>query len=159
LRERLSIATILMPGNLNAIREIIDFTAGLQITQLLLSPLLTSSRTEPLAVHPKVMSEAWRAIPQLLEHATATGVKLRLSDEFAMLGPWEQKLKSIGVEILSPKEPVKLIRIDAAGRVETLATMHAGTTTGLQLPTDISDMDAFVDTLVARCFEPVEVAA
>ncbi len=80
------------------------------------------------------MNEAWRAIPALLDHAKAAGVKLRLSDEFAMLGPWEDKLASIGVEILAPKEPAKLIRIDAAGRVETLATMHAGTTTGLQLP-------------------------
>ena len=159
LRDRLSIATILMPGNLDTIPEIIDFTASHEIPQLLLSPLLTSSRTEPLAVHPKVMNEAWRAIPRLLEHAAMAGVKLRLSDEFAMLGPWEQKLASIGVEILSPKEPAKLIRVDAAGRVETLATMQDGTTTGLQLPEDVADMDAFVATLVARCFEPLEVAA
>lgn len=159
LRDRLSIATILMPGNLDTIYEIIDFTANHKIPQLLLSPLLTSSRTEPLAVHPKVMNEAWRAIPQLLEHAAMAGVKLRLSDEFAMLGPWEQKLASIGVEILSPKEPAKLIRVDAAGRVETLATMQDGTTTGLQLPEDVADMDAFVATLVERCFEPLEVAA
>ena len=159
LRDRLSIATILMPGNLDAIHGIIDFTASHKIPQLLLSPLLTSSRTEPLAVHPKVMNEAWRAIPQLLEHAASSGLKLRLSDEFAMLGPWEQKLASIGVEILSPKEPAKLIRVDAAGRVETLATMQAGTTTGLQLPADLSEMDAFVAGLVERCFEPVEVAA
>lgn len=159
LRERISIATILMPGNLDAISEIIDFTASHQIPQLLLSPLLTSSRTEPLAVHPKVMREAWRAIPQLLEHAATAGVKLRLSDEFAMLGPWEQKLASIGVEILSPKEPARLIRVDAAGRIETLSTMHAGTTTGLQLPVEVDAVDAFVATLVERCFEPMEVAA
>lgn len=159
LRDRLSIATILMPGNLDTIHEIIDFTAGHKIPQLLLSPLLTSSRTEPLAVHPKVMNEAWRAIPRLLEHAAMAGVKLRLSDEFAMLGPWEQKLASIGIEILSPKEPAKLIRVDAAGRVETLATMQDGTTTGLQLPEDFADMDAFVATLLERCFERLEVAA
>lgn len=159
LRERLSIATILMPGNLGNIREIIDFTACHEIPQLLLSPLLTSGRSEPLTVHPKVMKEAWRAIPALLEHATAVGVKLRLSDEFAVLGPWERQLASIGVEILAPKEPAKLIRIDAAGRVETLTTMHAGTSTGLQVPADLNEMDAFVATLVERCFEPVEVAA
>ena len=159
LRDRLSIATIMMPGNLDSIPEIIDFTASHKIPQLLLSPLLTSSRTEALAVHPKVMKEAWRAIPQLLSRATAAGVKLRVSDEFAVLGPWEKQLASIGVEILAPKEPAKLIRVDAAGRVETLSTMHAGTTTGLQLPADITEMDAFVDTLVERCFEPVEVAA
>ncbi len=152
LRDRLSIATILMPGNLDTIHEIIDFTASHEIPQLLLSPLLTSSRTEPLAVHPKVMNEAWRAIPRLLDHAASVGVKLRVSDEFAMLGPWEEKLASIGVEILAPKQPAKLIRIDAAGRVETLATMQAGTTTGLQMPADPTEMDAFVAVLVERCW-------
>ena len=159
LRDRLSIATILMPGNLDTIREIIDFTASHQIPQLLLSPLLTSSRTEPLTVHPKVMREAWRAIPRLLEHAAAAGVKLRVSDEFAVLGDWEQRLASAGVEILAPKEPARLIRIDAAGRVETLATMHAGTSTGLQLPADVDEIDSFVATLVERCFEPAAAAA
>ena len=64
LRERLSIAAILMPGNLETISEIIAFTAANGIPQLLLSPLLTSSRTTPLTVHPKIMKEAWRAIPQ-----------------------------------------------------------------------------------------------
>lgn len=148
-----------MSGNLDNIREIIDFTASHEIPQLLLSPLLTSGRSEPLAVHPKVMSEAWRAIPSLLEHARAAGVKLRLSDEFAVLGPWERQLASIGIEILAPKEPAKLIRIDASGRVETLSTMHAGTTTGLEVPSDINKINAFVDALVDRCFQPVEVAA
>ena len=37
--------------------------------------------------------------------------------------------------------------------------MQAGTTTGLQLPPDVTEMDAFIATLVERCFEPVEVAA
>ena len=57
LRERLSIAAILMPGNLETISEIIAFTAANKIPQLLLSPLLTSSRTTPLTVHPKIMKE------------------------------------------------------------------------------------------------------
>ncbi|MBC7785025.1 MAG: radical SAM protein [Burkholderiales bacterium] len=158
LRDQISIATIMMPGNLDSIPGIIDFTASHKIPQLLLSPLLTSSRTEALAVHPKVMKEAWRAIPRLLDHAAAAGVKLRLSDEFAVLGPWEQKLASIGAEILAPKEPARLIRVDAAGRVETLSTMHSGTPTELRLPADITEMDAFVDTLLERCFEQVEVS-
>ena len=158
LRERLSIAAILMPGNLEAISEIIVFTAANQIPQLLLSPLLTSSRTTPLTVHPKIMKEAWRAIPQLLDQATTAGVKLRLSDEFAMLGPWEEKLASTGIEIMAPKEPAKLIRVDAAGRVETLTSMHQGTTTGLSLPTSPAEMDDFADGLVERGFEPVQTA-
>ena len=159
LRERLAIAAILMPGNLNGIAEIIAFTAANRIPQLLLSPLLTSSRDEPLTIHPKVMREAWRAIPQLQAQAEAAGVKLRLSDEFAVLGPWEEKLAETGIEIMAPKEPARLIRVDAAGRVETLATMHAGTTTGLQLPEDIGEIDGFVDTLLEQCFEPVRQAA
>ena len=145
LRQRMSIAAILMPGNLASISEIIAFTAANKIPQLLLSPLLTSrSRTEPLTVHPKVMKEAQRAIPELMKEATAAGVKLRLSDEFAILGPWEEKLASTGIEIMAPKEPAKLIRVDAAGRVETLTTMHLGTTTGLQLPENVDEIDGFI---------------
>ncbi len=159
LRERLSLAAILMPGNLSDISGIISFAGAHNIPQLLLSPLLTSSRTEPLTVHPKVMREAWRDVPMLLEQAKAAGVKLRLSDEFAMLGPWEGKLASTGVEILAPKEPARLIRVDAAGRIETLATMHAGTTTGLQLPVDIAEIDSFAEQLIATCFDQISMAA
>ena len=64
LRNRMSIATILMPGNLETISEIIAFTAANQIPQLLLSPLLTSSRATPLTIHPKIMKDAWRAVPR-----------------------------------------------------------------------------------------------
>jgi hypothetical protein len=159
LRERLNIATILMPGNLHNIRELIDLTAQFKIPQLLLSPLLTSSRTTPLTVHPRIMRDAWRDLPALRAEADAAGVKLRVSDEFAMLGPWEEKLASKGIEILSPKEPAQLIRIDAAGRVETLATMQTGTTTELELPRNVGEIDAFVAILVEQCFGPVEVAA
>jgi MoaA/NifB/PqqE/SkfB family radical SAM enzyme len=159
LRERLSIATILMPGNLADIRDLIAFTASLKISQLLVSPLLTSSRTTPLTVHPRIMRDAWRDLPALRAEANAAGVKLRVSDEFAMLGPWEGKLASTGIEILSPREPARLIRIDAAGRVETLASMQAGTTTGLTLPEKVEQIDGFVTSLVHCCFSRVEVAA
>jgi sulfatase maturation enzyme AslB (radical SAM superfamily) len=159
LRDRMSIAAILMPGNLASISEIIAFTAANKIPQLLLSPLLTSSRTEPLTVHPKVMRDAWQAIPELMQQANAAGVKLRLSDEFAILGPWEDKLAATGIEIMAPKEPAKLIRVDAAGRVETLTTMHRGTTTGLQLPENVDEIDSFVPKLIESCFEPVCAAA
>lgn len=159
LRERLSIATILMPGNLAEISEIIDFTARLKIPQLLLSPLLTSSRTTPLAVHPRIMRDAWQHLPALLKQADSAGVRLRISDEFGVLGAWNDKLASAEIEIVSPREPARLIRIDAIGRVETLATMQAGTTTGLQLPEDINAMDAFVLTLAEQCFDTVSVAA
>jgi sulfatase maturation enzyme AslB (radical SAM superfamily) len=159
VRERLSIATILMPGNMGSISEIIAFTAANHIPQLLLSPLLTSSRTEPLTVHPKVMKEAWRAIPELMKEATAAGVKMRLSDEFAILGPWEEKLASTGIEILAPKGAAKLIRIDAAGRIETLTTMRLGTTTRLQLCENMKEIDDFVEQILARCFTSMPAAA
>jgi hypothetical protein len=159
LRERLSIATILMPGTLTDVRDLIAFTASHRIPQLLISPLLTSSRTTPLTVHPRILRDAWRDLPALRAVADAAGIKLRVSDEFAMLGPWEEKLASTGIEILSPKEPARLIRIDAAGRVETLASMQAGITTGIQVPSEVYQIDAFVDALLDRCFEPIEVAA
>lgn len=156
LRDRISIATILMPGNRGEIEKLIDFTARLQIPQLLVSPLLTSSRSEPLTVHPRILREGWRDLPRLMERARAVGVKLRVSDEFAMLGAWEEKLTGAGIEIVAPAEPARLIRIDAAGRVETLATMQAGTSTGLQLPEDVQDVDSFVSTLVETCFPQME---
>jgi sulfatase maturation enzyme AslB (radical SAM superfamily) len=159
VRERLAIASILMPSNLHAISEIIDFTAAHLIPQLLLSPLLTSGRDEPLTVHPKVMREAWRTIPHLLDQANEAGVKLRLSDEFAMLGQWGEKLAETGIEIMAPKEPARLIRVDAAGRIETLVTMQAGTTTGLSLPRDPGEIDGLVDGLLEQCFAPVRQAA
>lgn len=159
LRQRLSIASILLPDNLGEIRKIIDFTAQHHIPQLLVSPLLTSTRTEPLTVHPRIMREGWRDLPDLIAHAKSVEVQLRVSDEFAMLGQWEGRLSATGIEILAPAEPARLIRIDAAGRVETLTTMREGTTTALQLPEDISRIDGFVGTLMDRCFPRLEAAA
>jgi sulfatase maturation enzyme AslB (radical SAM superfamily) len=159
LRERLSIAAIMMPGNMSDLAELISFTAAHRIPQLILSPLLTSSRTDPLTLHPKVMREAWRTIPQLLKQAETEGVKLRLSDEFGALAPWTEGLAESGIEFLTPKEPARVIRIDAAGRVETLATMQAGTTTGLHLPVDVTEIDAFAERVIGTCFEPVAQAA
>jgi len=159
LRGRMSIASILMPGNLDAMSGLIAFTAANRIPQLLLSPLLTSSRTAPLAVHPKIMRDAWRAIPALLGEAEAAGVKLRLSDEFAMLGPWEEKLAETGIEVLAPRQPAKLIRVDAAGRIETLASMQEGRTTGLQLPADPAAIDSFAAQLAESCFPASQLAA
>ncbi len=159
LSRRISLATILMPGNLAEIRQIIDFTAELQLPQLLLSPLLTSTQTIALAVHPRIMKEAWRAIPELLSHANSVGVKLRVSDEFAALDAWQEKLAETGIEIVAPSEPARLVRIDAAGRVETLASMHSGVSTGIKLPEDPSKMDAFVTSFVDQCFPLIDVAA
>jgi pyruvate-formate lyase-activating enzyme len=158
-RERLSIASILMPSNLDAISEIIAFTGAQDIPQLLLSPLLVSTRDEPLTVHPKILRDGWRGVPSLLAQAEVAGIKLRLSDEFAMLGQWGERLAETGIEIMAPKEPARLIRVDAAGRVETLATMQAGTTTGLLMPQDVGEIDSFVDSLLQECFAPMRQAA
>ncbi|NJM34528.1 MAG: hypothetical protein HC850_07260 [Rhodomicrobium sp.] len=76
-----------------------------------------------------------------------------------MLGPWEEKLASTGVEIVAPKEPAKLIRVDAAGRIETLETMRNGTETGLSLPENAADVSSFADRLIGHCHGPVRVAA
>jgi sulfatase maturation enzyme AslB (radical SAM superfamily) len=159
LRERLSIATILMPGNLHTLGEIIDFTAANSIPQLIVSPLLTSSRTTPLTVHPRVMKGAWQQLPQLHKQAESAGVKLRVSDEFAMLGPWEEKLRSIGLDVLTPRSRAKLIRVDAAGRVETLDSMRIGVETGLHLPANLSEMDNFAGKVAELCADPISVAA
>ena len=159
LSRRISLATILMPGNLAEIRRIIDFAAELQLPQLLLSPLLTSTRTTALAVHPRIMKEAWHAIPELLSHANSVGVKLRVSDEFAALDMWQEKLAETGIEIVAPSEPARLVRIDAAGRVETLASMHSGVSTELRLPEDPGKVDGFVASLVNQCFPLIAVAA
>jgi MoaA/NifB/PqqE/SkfB family radical SAM enzyme len=78
--DRITIASILLPNNITDIKGIISFAADNGIAKLLLSPLLTSTRYEPLMLHPKVMNEAHRAIPGLLQHASILGVKLQFSD-------------------------------------------------------------------------------
>ncbi len=159
LRERISIATILMPGNLDAIPEIIDFTAEHKLPRLLVSPLLTSSRTAPLTVHPKMMKDAWRKLPAFIGQAKTSGVRLCVSDEFSMLGDWEERLDSIGVEILAPKFRAKLVRVDAEGRIETLDSMRIGRSTGLNLPADASEIAEFSSRLIETCSEPLAAAA
>jgi sulfatase maturation enzyme AslB (radical SAM superfamily) len=158
-RARLSIAAVMMPGNMDDLSALVSFTAKTRIPQLILSPLLTSSRNDPLTLHPKVMREAWRAIPALMQQAEVEGVKLRLSDEFAALAPWTDKLAESGIEFLTPKEPARVIRIDAAGRVETLVTMQSGTSTGLQLPFDLADIDRCAEQVIETCFPSVSMAA
>jgi len=159
LRERISIATILMPGNLETISEIIEFTAANNLPQLIVSPLLTSGRTAPLSVHPRVMRDAWQELPALMKQADDAGVKLRVSDEFAMLGPWEDKLRSIGLDVLTPKAPAKLIRVDAEGRIETLDSMRAGVETGFRLPADPHEIDTVADQLIDHVMGRCEIAA
>jgi sulfatase maturation enzyme AslB (radical SAM superfamily) len=159
LCARLAIATILMPGHLELVPQIIDFTAAHRIPRFIVSPLLTSSRTTPLAVHPNIMREAWSALPALMARASAAGVQLHVSDEFAMLGPWEELLRSVGVEVLAPRAPAKLVRVDAAGRIETLESMKAGIPTDLSLPSRLDQIDACAERIGALYAAPHSRAA
>jgi hypothetical protein len=148
-----------MPGNLKQISGTIAYAAENNVPQLSISPLLTSSPQSALTVHPKVMNELWQVLPQFIEQAQNAGVKLRFSDEFSMLGPWEERLAEAGIEILAPKAPVHLIRIDASGRLETLETMREGGTTGLQVPESLAEADAFAGQIAELCTGRAAVAA
>jgi hypothetical protein len=76
-----------------------------------------------------------------------------------MLGPWEEKLAEIGIEVLAPRQPAKLIRVDAAGRIETLASMQEGKSTLLQLPSRLEALDAFAENLIESCSPTLNRAA
>ena len=51
------------------------------------------------------------------------------------------------------------IRIDAAGRLETLDTMRVGGSTGLQVPEALADADAFAGRIADLCTDRNAVAA
>ena len=159
LRNRISIAAILIPGKINDLREVIEFASANEIRRLYLSPLLKSSRKTGLAIQSKVMNETLYVMSELLEHAKLHGVMLSMSDECLRFGSWERKFASSGVNIAAPKEPPQLIRINASGRVDTWATMRAGSATALRLPADVDKMTEFVEHLVGCGFMTKNAAA
>ncbi len=159
LRERLILAAIFMPGNLHHLPDIISYAAHHEIPNVVFSPLLTSSRTSPLGVQSKVLAEAWHAVPSLMEQADREGVTLRVSDEFGILGKWEDKLRSAGIEVMSPRAQANLIRIDAEGRIETLETIRTGTTIGLRLPNNRQEISDLADQIIDMSMEKSHVVA
>lgn len=145
LRDRISIASILMPNNVKDILDVIDFAAESGFPRVIISPLLQSSRSTPLRIHQKVLSGLCKQIPNFMTHAQQMGVKVYLSDEFGILTGWEQELASMGIEVMIPRSRANLMRIDAVGRIETLASMRSGQPTNLRLPQNPSDIDGVVD--------------
>jgi hypothetical protein len=159
LRERLAIGTILLPNNLAFVHEIISFAGAQGIGSIALSPLLIASGSAPLRVHPKVMAEACKRIPDLKCLADNLGVNLYLTDEITTLGEWNAALRAAGLEVMVPRRRPLLIRVDAEGGVETYDTIRLGTSTGLRLPPNPDQVAEFADEIVVRTCQPDLIAA
>lgn len=136
LRKGLSIATILLPKHLDYIHEVIEFGGRLGIGRVILSPLLSTSRTAPTRAHFKTLQQATGRIPAWLAAAERSKVELVLSDELVALGEWETLIQDTGIAIIAPRHHPNLIRVDATGRIETYDAIRHGYSTGLSLDSD-----------------------
>ena len=159
LQARLSVATILMPGNIEDVRNVIVYAGSLGVPRVILSPLVVFAEDEPLRAHPKVLAKAWRYLGELNQVAIEAGVDLCVSDEFGVLDEWEQKLRLAGIEIKAPAKDVGLIRIDAAGRIYTLEDIRQGWYSGLTLPDHVDEIDLIAERIIAALTNEISTAA
>ena len=144
-RKNVFIATTLLGENIGDIPAVLDLAKERNIDHVSLSPLLTSSEQGPMKVDRTVMWRAMEAIPGYLERAKESGVSLHLSDEFSLLGPWEERLRGIGIDIAAPAKPGRLIRIDAHGRIENLRTLRDGGTLDVTLPHEVDEVESMLE--------------
>jgi len=150
LRQNLTVATTVVPHNLDRLGELLQFVADEGVRRWVLSPMLMAGSS--LRIHPKVEQRIGRKIADLQELPKASGIELSLGDEFALLKPWHGMLSDAGVHVLSPRKHPNLIRIDALGRMETLRTFESGHTTGLALSQKLSNVGRSVVSLVNQEF-------
>jgi len=150
LRQAISLTATLMPNNHDKLQDVVLFASQNNIKQVTISPLLYMDDEKRLKAHPKVLSIAAEVTTVLMGFAREHNVNLRFSDEFGVLGEWESVLRDTGITVAVPKVPVRLIRVDAAGRIETIDTIRAGTSTGLSLPSRLRQIPELTDTLIAR---------
>lgn len=150
LRRSISLAATLMPNNDDKLKDVIVFAHQNGIEQVTISPLLHMDETQHLRAHPKVLSIAAAVTSELMKFAKGLDVKLQFSDEFGVLEEWEDALRQTGIAVAVPKVPVRLIRVDAAGRIETIDTIRAGNSTGLFMPPQLGQISELTDTLTRR---------
>jgi len=150
LREAVSLAATLMPHNYDKLRDVVAFAAQNNIRRVTVSPLLHMDDDKRLRAHPKVLLIAAEATMGLTEFAKKHNVSLRFSDEFSVLGDWEAVLRETGITVAVPKVPPRLIRVDAAGRIETIDTMKAGSSTGLGMPAELGLIPELAAGLISR---------
>lgn len=150
LYEAVSLAAILMPNNREKLQDVVAFAAQNNIKQVTISPLLHMDDANRLRAHPKVLGIAAEASAALMQFAKEHNINLRFSDEFGVLGDWEDVLRNTGIVVSVPRVPPRLIRVDAAGRIETIDTMKAGSSTGLTLPVQLGQISELATTLTSR---------
>lgn len=148
MRDRLSIATTLMPQNRKSVHDVISYAGAQGIANVIVSPLVTTGKHKQISAHPKVLRMLTETVPLLVAAASAAGVSLKFSDEFGILSDWDMALRAAGIRIARPSRPASLIRVDAAGGVETLDTIRQGTSTGWQLPSDVADIRTLVGSII-----------
>lgn len=159
LQQNLTIATTMLPRNIQELPRVLALVAELGVPRMVMSPLLTSVRGRAIKIYPKGLREAAKMVPKLLGMPECQAVSLHVSDEFGLLGEWEVALKAEGVNVMRPRRAPDLIRIDAAGRIETLRTVRDGGTTGLRLPLDLRALGGVIDRLLEEDFPALAHAA
>ena len=125
LERSISIASIIMPRNQDDIVNVIKFAGDLGIAQVVISPLLQTTKSRILKVHPCVREEGWKHIESLLVVGRNSGVKLVFSDEFGLLGGEWLRLISDGC-IKRPTGNPNLIRIDPNGGIRSYEQIRKG---------------------------------
>jgi sulfatase maturation enzyme AslB (radical SAM superfamily) len=142
------LATTLMPRNAGKIRNIIEYAARKGVGGVLVSPLLHKNAAGKLVPHSSILSLAPSVCADLVQIANSHGVALKFADEFGLLPEWDDALLKAGVTVASPKTMPSLLRVDAFGKVETLASIKNGTSAGLQLPSSLGDIQDFTSRIL-----------
>jgi pyruvate-formate lyase-activating enzyme len=156
LRKNLSIATTLLPRNLDRLADIVRFASDIGVPRMVFSPVINFARRQPPKVQAGLVENA---VPRLLGLPESKNVSLNFSDEFNLLGKSAELMKAGGINVMTPRRPPALVRIDATGGIETVRTIMTGTSTHLRLPAGLQDMGETVDELLGNEFSNLHLAA
>lgn len=158
LHSRLAIASVIMPGNADDILDVVDFAAQIGVPQVVVSPLLMTSNTGAVQIHPKIIKSGWYQIEEMLDRADKRGIDLVISDEFSGLeGKWQQLASSRLIR--APQTSTRLIRVNPIGQVSTYGDIRAGAEPSLNLPYDLRGMDDFADLVIEVTSAKTELVA
>jgi MoaA/NifB/PqqE/SkfB family radical SAM enzyme len=159
LRKNLSIATTIVPRNLDRLPDILRFVSSEGVPRMVISPVLSFARLKPVRAQSKRLADAAKKASELVSLPESLKVSVHFADEFGLLGRWEEELRAAGVDVMVPRRPPDLIRVDAEGRIESLRTIRDGKSTGLLLSFDPADTDTIVNELLGMEFAQIQVAA
>jgi hypothetical protein len=157
MRRRLAIASILMPGNVRDVAQVLDYAAEVGVGRVFLSPLMVFPMEGPCRIHPKVLSEGERDVAALCRHAAESGIELCLSDELVALdAAWGGSL--VDDKICAPAGKPRLVRVDANGHIATYEQIRTGTGYTLELPSNPALVGTVASQIVQLTDQETQIA-